>query len=305
MLAFIPALAFLLPVLAQGTSNGTASDVDIEGLEANFQQAQIVPGLLETFTPEGILSVEFAGQAITTGQNLTADDVSSSPTLAVSPASNATLDSSALYTVVMVDADIVGTDESSTQQTRHWLVNSAGIESGSSGSQAVNWTGSTSITDYAGPGPDAGSGAHRYVIIIYEQPSDFTAPDDLSTPGTALGQFSLSDYVSSSNLGSIVTANYFQVENGVATVSPSSTTAVESSTLAGYGSTTVSSSASGTVANSGAASDASATGSSTDSSSSSSSSAASSAAGVNTQVGWGMVVGAVGVVGAVVGAGMV
>ncbi|ODN75734.1 hypothetical protein L202_05749 [Cryptococcus amylolentus CBS 6039] len=303
MLAFIPALAFLLPVLAQGTSNGTASDVDIEGLEANFQQAEIVPGLLETFTPEGILSVEFAGQAITTGQNLTADDVSSSPTLAVSPASNATLDSSALYTVVMVDADIVGTDESTTNQTRHWLVNSAGLESGSSGSRAVNWTGSTSITDYAGPGPDAGSGAHRYVIIIYEQPSDFTAPSDLSTAGTALGKFSLSDYVSSSKLGSIVTANYFQVENGVATVSPSSTTAVESSTLAGYGSTTVSS-ASGTVANSGAASDASATGSSTDSSSSSSSSAA-SAAGVNTQVGWGMVIGAVGVVGAVVGAGMV
>ncbi|WVQ76513.1 hypothetical protein IAR50_006183 [Cryptococcus sp. DSM 104548] len=291
MLAFIPALAFLLPVLAQGTSNSTASTVDIE-------EAGIVPDLLETFTPEGTLSVEFSGQAITTGQNLTADDVASSPTLAVSPASNATLDSSALYTVVMVDADIVGTDESTTNQTRHWLVNSAGLASGSSGSQAVNWTGSTSITDYAGPGPDAGSGAHRYVIIIYEQPSDFSPPSDLSTAGTALGKFSLADYVSSSKLGSIVTANYFQVENGVATVSPSSTTAVESSTLAGYGSTTGSSSASGTVANSAS------TGSSTDSSSPSASSAA-SAAGMNAQVGWGMVVGAFGVVGAVVGAGMV
>lgn len=81
----------------------------------------------------------------------------------------------------MVDADIVGTDESTTEQTRHWLVNSASLST-EAAPYAVNWTGSTSMyavlanhtchspcsffdtsTDYAGPGPASGSGSHRYV----------------------------------------------------------------------------------------------------------------------------------------------
>jgi hypothetical protein len=52
---------------------------------------------------------------------------------------------------------------------------------------------------------------------MYAQPSTFTAPSDLSAPDTPLGTFSLSNYVSSSGLGPLVAANYFQVENGVAT----------------------------------------------------------------------------------------
>lgn len=44
----------------------------------------------------------------------------------------------------MVDADIVGTDESTTEQTRHWLVNSASLSTDSA-PYAVNWTGSTSM----------------------------------------------------------------------------------------------------------------------------------------------------------------
>lgn len=58
----------------------------------------------------------------------------------------------------------------------------------------------------------------RYVILLYVQPSTFAAPADLANPGTPLAPFSLSSYVSSSGLGPLVAANYFQVENGVATV---------------------------------------------------------------------------------------
>ena len=33
------------------------------------------------------------------------------------------------YTVILADADIVGTDESTMPQTRHWLVNGAMLDS--------------------------------------------------------------------------------------------------------------------------------------------------------------------------------
>ena len=48
-----------------------------------------------------------------------------------------------MYTVMMVDANPVGTDESSTEQTRHWLVNGATL--GGAAPYAVNYTGSTSV----------------------------------------------------------------------------------------------------------------------------------------------------------------
>jgi phosphatidylethanolamine-binding protein (PEBP) family uncharacterized protein len=76
-------------------------------------------------------------------------------------------------------------------------------------------------TDYAGPGPAEGSGAHRYVLLLIEQPADFSPPADLSAAGTPLGVFNIEQYIEQSNLGDIAAANYFTVENGVATSSVS------------------------------------------------------------------------------------
>lgn len=39
MLGYFAALALALPALAQSASNGSASAVEIEGLEANFKRA--------------------------------------------------------------------------------------------------------------------------------------------------------------------------------------------------------------------------------------------------------------------------
>lgn len=79
----------------------------------------------------------------------------------------------------------------------------------------------TFSTDYAGPGPAEGSGPHRYTILVYLQPESFQAPANLSTAGTPLGTMFLNSYVDDSGLGNLVAANYFQVENGQATVSVS------------------------------------------------------------------------------------
>lgn len=77
----------------------------------------------------------------------------------------------------------------------------------------------TFSTDYAGPGPAEGSGPHRYTILVYIQPSTFQAPANLSQAGTPLSTMLLNEYVTESGLGDLVAANYFQVENGQATVS--------------------------------------------------------------------------------------
>lgn len=87
-------------------------------------------------------------------------------------------------------------------------------------------------TNYAGPGPASGSGAHRYCLFLISQPSSFTAPAYLSQPDTPLGTYNFSAYLGDTGLGGIVAASYFTVENGQATAQVSSTSAVVSSTLA-------------------------------------------------------------------------
>ena len=47
----------------------------------------------------------------------------------------------------MVDADTVGTDESTTPQTRHWLVNGVKLQAGAGGGSpyTINYEGATSV----------------------------------------------------------------------------------------------------------------------------------------------------------------
>lgn len=69
------------------------------------------------------------------------------------------------------------------------------------------------IQAYTEPGPAAGSGAHRYMALVFAQGSSFTAPEGLNQPGTQLSNFTLSEYISQSKIGKIVALSYILVEN--------------------------------------------------------------------------------------------
>ncbi|KAH8108484.1 phosphatidylethanolamine-binding protein [Phellopilus nigrolimitatus] len=208
-------------VLAQDTA------LQIEAIEAHFTNAGIVPDLLATFAPTAAMSVSFDGVGvIQPGQPLSQSQVSPTPSVTVA-STNSSLGSN--FTLAMVDAGPVGSDQSKGQ-TRHWLVNGVSL-SGSNGNETVSNASATAITEYAGPAPPSGSGAHRYVILLYTQPSSFTPPDGLSSPNVGVSVFSLSDYVKSTGLEGPVAGMYFTVEVGTASSSPSATSAVETSTL--------------------------------------------------------------------------
>ncbi|GJF00771.1 PEBP-like protein [Phanerochaete sordida] len=239
-----------LAALAAAQANNT--ELGVEAIEAHFSNAGIVPSLLASFDPVGVLSLSYSGVGdISPGQSLTKDQVGPTPVLAVTPA-NSTVQLTGNFTLVMADAGPVGTDETAGQ-TRHWLVN--GVTLTGSSPLNVSTSAGVAITDYAGPAPAAGSGAHRYVILLYTQPDNFTAPDGLDTPNVGVSVFNLADYVQSSNLGSIVAGTYITVEEGTASVTPSATSAVVTSTLPAAHSSSASSTAppspstSGTTAN--------------------------------------------------------
>ncbi|KAF5365674.1 hypothetical protein D9758_003144 [Tetrapyrgos nigripes] len=197
----------------------------IEGIEAHFTQSGIVPSLLSTFDPSALLTINYDGVGdLTPGQGVTQEQVGPTPKIKVE-AANSSVSLSGAYTLAMVDADVVGSDTSSV--TRHWLVNGVAVSN-----NEVSNSSATAITEYAGPAPASGSGPHRYVIILFEQPSSFKAPADLSQPNIGVSKFDLNAYVKDSGLGNIVAANYLTVEVGQSTLSLSATSPVQSSTLA-------------------------------------------------------------------------
>jgi phosphatidylethanolamine-binding protein (PEBP) family uncharacterized protein len=214
---------FAAVVLADNSTTANSTQFQIEVIEANFQNAGLVPSLLNTFDPVALLNVSFNNVGLVApGQNLTISDVKDAPSLQVI-AANASVVLNGTYTLAMVDADIVGSNE--TSQTRHWLANNVTINGTS-----LDFKDAKNITAYAGPDPAAGSGPHRYVVLLYTQPGNFTPPSNLSS-STPVGSYNFPAYVNSTGLEGPVAGFYFQVEQGVASASISATQAVVTSTL--------------------------------------------------------------------------
>jgi len=235
------ALSFLGSLVYAQSSNNTS--LEIAAIETQFTDAQLVPFLLPMFKPSAIMTVNFSGIGpISPGQNLTKRQAALAPEISIVPA-NSSVSLQGNYTLVMVDANVVGTNES-IGQTRHWLVNDVTL----TGSSPLNVSTAhgVPVTEYASPSPAAGSGAHRYVILLLPQRSSFSPPANLSKPNVGVSVFHLTEYISTSHLGQPVAGMYFDVEQetGTATVSP--TSAVVTSTLKSvtYGTSSASSSAS-------------------------------------------------------------
>ncbi|KAF8876516.1 phosphatidylethanolamine-binding protein [Gymnopilus junonius] len=205
--------------------NAQATSLGVEAIEAHFSQSAIVPDLLASFNPSALLTLNFPVVGdVQPGQSLTQAQVAQTPTVTITPANSSTSLNST-YTLVMVDADIVGS-KLPQGQTRHWLENSVVING-----SVVSNASATVITRYAGPAPAAGSGPHRYVVLLYAQPSTFKAPPAYSQSNIGVSTFDFNAYVQESGLGALIAGNYFTVEVETATVSISATSPVVSSTL--------------------------------------------------------------------------
>jgi phosphatidylethanolamine-binding protein (PEBP) family uncharacterized protein len=131
-------------------------------------------------------------------------EVGPTPTVSVTAAnSSVTLDGT--YTIAMIDVDVVGGDISEGV-TRHWLVNGVTVANG-----VVANSSATAITPYAGPWPAAGSGPHRYIVALYQQPSAFAAPEGFAEP-LPVGVYDFLAYVQNSNLGPLVAVRVIPAE---------------------------------------------------------------------------------------------
>jgi len=234
MFSRLAATALVAWATFESVAADPANPLDIALVTQQFVNALITPSVVPVFDPTAVMNVTFSSVGtITTGQAIAMADVSTMPTIAVAGtaadfASGGDLNTTAKYTIIMIDGDIAGATNPNGTNT-HWLQNDLSF------SQAVNdvvsFTSTTApVISYAGPGPASGSGAHRYTILLLPQPTDFTAP---ATPaaGSSVTMISFPDYLQAAQLGNPIAGNYFTVEVGTPTVSASATSAVNTATL--------------------------------------------------------------------------
>lgn len=230
----------------------TADPLAVAVVKQQFINAKIVPDVVPSLNPIGTFTVDYpvngSTSAITVGEPLNVTWVATKPVVTVAGAFNSTPS----YTMLMIDGNYVGSSNPSGLNL-HWLENN--VQIGTDGTTA-NTTAAT--IPYAGPNPGAGTGPHRYTILLYQQPSNFTAPAS-PVANSGVHMIDLATYVQAAGLTGPLAGLYYTVEVGVSTVTVASTTAVNpstivvSTTLSSTGTATGTSSASTHTSSTGAA----------------------------------------------------
>ncbi|KAG9339618.1 hypothetical protein JZ751_023509 [Albula glossodonta] len=114
-------------------------------------------------------------------------------------------DSSKLYTLAMTDPDAPSRKDPKFREWHHFLV--VNIKGNDISSGCV-------MSDYVGSGPPKGTGLHRYVWLVYEQPGAISCTEPVLTnrSGDNRGKFKLQNFRKKYNLGAPVAGTCYQAE---------------------------------------------------------------------------------------------
>lgn len=161
-----------------------------------MEEAGIIPDVIDT-PPKNTITIVYLGdKSVNLGNELTPADVKEAPSV------NWEADSSAYYTLAMVDPDAPSRAQPKFREVNHWLV--VNIQGNDLNSGDV-------ITGYLGSGPPKGTGLHRYVFLIYKQGGkvNFDEPKTSSTSRAHRFNFSIRKFAQKYNLGEAVAGNFY------------------------------------------------------------------------------------------------
>ncbi|KAF8679547.1 Urb2/Npa2 family [Rhizoctonia solani] len=240
MMSFKISAAFVMLGAASTVSAHAASPLAVAVALENFKNAKIVPDVLSTFNPSGLMTLNFTAgvgrPAI--GEAVARTNVSDTPVLMIRGSEEAEAQAggpfnvtNTRYTVLCIDGNTAGSSNPGGYNL-HYLENNLAYGENHDHTVTLNSTGSP-VVAYAAPNPPSGSGPHRYIWLTYAQPGDFSAPSS-PAPGSGVALFNLTQYTSAANLGNPIVGTYFTVQEGAANASVASTTAVDSTTLPQY-----------------------------------------------------------------------
>ncbi|BES93314.1 Phosphatidylethanolamine-Hypothetical protein protein [Nesidiocoris tenuis] len=159
----------------------------------------IVPDVIKKL-PKTVLKVTYnSGATVDQGNELTPTQVKDEPKVEWEA------DPNKFYLLCKTDPDAPSRKEPKFREWQHWLVGNIPGSDVSKGEV---------LSEFVGAAPPKGSGLHRYVFLVYEQPSKlkFDEPRLKKTSGKNRGSTSIQKLASKYKLGDPVAANLYQAQ---------------------------------------------------------------------------------------------
>ncbi|XP_044742112.1 uncharacterized protein LOC123303078 [Chrysoperla carnea] len=162
-----------------------------------FTKNEIVPDVVDV-PPYQLLEVKYpSGVEVNLGNNLNPTQVLQKPQVKFNG------DPSKYYLLAMVDPDAPSRAEPKLREIEHWVVGNIPGDKVCRGE---------TIAVYIPPTPPMGTGYHRYVFLIYEQPGHIEFDEARLTNISSLGRtnFSIRNLANKYGLGEPIFGNFFQ-----------------------------------------------------------------------------------------------
>ncbi|XP_067631198.1 protein D2-like isoform X1 [Eurosta solidaginis] len=177
--------------MAAGANFGSSTD-------EIFKQHRVVPDVIPK-APNQFLKVNYKGAVAENGIELTPTQVSAQPTVQWDA------ESDALYTLIMTDPDAPSRKDPRFREFHHWLIGN--IPGGDLSKGDV-------LTAYVGSSPPQGSGLHRYVFLLYKQPTKirFQEPRIPKNSSQNRPNFSTAKFAKKHKLGDPIAGNLYQAQ---------------------------------------------------------------------------------------------
>lgn len=158
----------------------------------------IVPDVLDE-APTGVLTVIYGEKSLQVGQELTPREVKDQPKVSW------TADPKKYYFLSMVDPDAPSRKEPKAREINHWAVGNVLGNDLSSGLVLVG---------YRGSGPPEGTGLHRYIFLVYEQPGKIEFEEKPIAKDEREGRwnFSIRKFAQKYQLGKPLFGNYYEAQ---------------------------------------------------------------------------------------------
>ncbi|GAA6049692.1 hypothetical protein JCM3770_004412 [Rhodotorula araucariae] len=167
-----------------------------------LRTAQIIPEVLPeplTSSIKGEVRVHYPEYTISRGDAIPRVGTLAQPEIEFQEA-----DTSASYTLFMVDPDLLKHNDSLSGQVRHWL--ETGLNFDATSKRTTLSARATARNDYVPPSPAMGTGKHRYTFLLAREPVAYTGPRDKDFPLTGKAdlkdrmQFNVASYIQEEGL---------------------------------------------------------------------------------------------------------
>ncbi|KAI0692726.1 PEBP-like protein [Cytidiella melzeri] len=194
-------------------SLAVAQDRSIAQVKASFEKAHLPQDIHVAFNPSVLLEVtlpQATGPAVpvTAGVQLPRNQTVGPPQFAVT--GDAGLELGQRFVVATVDPDAPTPQSPTSAQIRHFLSGDFVLTPGFpfEDRRLVNLT--APLSQWLQPTPPAGSDAHRYVFLLFRQPSGFDE-QTVVTANTSISNFNISAFALETGLGDPIAGTFMLV----------------------------------------------------------------------------------------------